>query len=112
MEQIEYREPGISVRGAAGKLILVCDCGIGMKVGLVPGSGVVDRIELQKLVDVFRRKHPCTVAEGGLCFACHRQYRPKRKPRPDRANYCPKCQRDGAARRVTKNAYRAKVRAG
>lgn len=45
------------------------------------------------------------------CAACHEFFAPKRRPRPDRRNYCARCQRNGAARKDTKNRSRAKARA-
>jgi hypothetical protein len=50
-----------------------------------------------------------TKSDGyAICDGCQHPYFPKRRPRPDRQNFCPKCQAKGIAHRFAANRWRRK----
>ena len=46
----------------------------------------------------------------GWCPACGEPYRPERRLRSDRANYCPRCRHEGASGRRAQQRYRASTK--
>lgn len=72
---------------------------------LLGGGGVLGALALQTTLAAARSK--------GLAFCsdCHMAYVPKRRPNPNRQNYCPSCRDAGIPNRNAQAAWRARQRA-
>ncbi len=68
-----------------------------VRFGGGPGGGLFAALALQLLIAV-------TGTRGlAICTACTRPYAPKRRPNPNRRNYCQKCAHKTAVRDATRD---------